>query len=409
MLKKLRKKIILMNVALCSVVLLCVFAGMSVSAWQTAREELRGSLYRALETRTPGAEMPSIGGAGPSGAGDRTVGPAAAVVVTTDETGAVTDVAESGAALDDAALDDAVSGALAASEDSGMLPELGLMYVRRALPGGGTRLAFGDTGAVSAVLRRSVTSAAAMFVGSAAVLFGISALLSGLAVRPVAEAWRRQKEFVADASHELKTPLTVILANNNILLSHEALTVASQRQWVESTGEEAARMKTLVDRMLLLARTEEDAVRPEKRPLDLSELAEEELLYFEPVAFERGVTLVSRVAPGVGITGDPAMLRQLVQLLLDNAIKYAPAGTEVTAALEKREGRAVFWVRNFGDPIPPEELPRIFDRFYRTDKARTEGGAGLGLAIAKNLAAASGGTLSAKSGAETGTVFTVTL
>lgn len=409
MLKKLRKKIILINMALCGAVLLCVFAGMSISAWQSAREELRGSLYRALDSRVSGAELPSIGGSGPSGTAGRASGPAAAVVVTTNAAGTVTDVTESGAALDDTVLDGAVSAALASGDDVGELSSLGLMYVRRTLPEGGVRLAFADTGAVSAVLRKSVTAAVLMFAGSAAVLLGISVLLSGLAVRPVAEAWRRQKEFVADASHELKTPLTVILANNNILLSHGEATVAAQRQWVESTGEEAARMKTLVDRMLLLARTDEETVRPEKRPLDLSVLTEEELLYFEPVAFERGVTLVSRVTPGVGVTGDPAMLRQLVQLLLDNAVKYAPAGTEVTAALEKREGRAVFWVRNFGDPIPPEELPRIFDRFYRTDKARTEGGAGLGLAIAKNLAAASGGTLAVKSTAETGTVFTVAL
>lgn len=143
--------------------------------------------------------------------------------------------------------------------------------------------------------------------------------------------------------------------------------------------------------------------------MDLSALTEEELLYFEPVAFDKGVTLRSDAQAGAMAVSDGAMLRQIVRILLDNALKYAPSGTEVTVMLQKRESGAALSVNNLGEPIAPEDLPHIFDRFYRGDKARSEGGFGLGLAIAAYSARSLGAELSAESDPERGTTFTLTV
>lgn len=408
MLKRLKKKMILTNMALVGIVLCVVFTAFCVNSYRDSRTRLESGLRMALELGE--APVQQIGGR-PGGGGDAPrMDFTACVVAVTDSSGAVVSAREMGASMDADTLGEAVTGALSAGGSSGTLRSLGLFYVRAETrdTAGGVKLALADATGLVSSLRRDTLTSLGLFAAGMAVVYLISLWLSTLAVRPVAEAWEKQKRFVADASHELKTPLTVILANSNILRAHAAETVASQSQWLESTEEEGARLRTLIDEMLRLASADAEERPSALTDTDVSELTQEQLLYFEPVGFEQGVSLSAEVESGVTVRSDPARLSQLIQILLDNAVKYAPSGSAVTVELNAEGKGARLRVTNGGEPIPAEDLPHIFDRFYRTDRARSEGGYGLGLAIAKGLSESMGATLTAESG-EGGTTFTVQL
>lgn len=301
-------------------------------------------------------------------------------------------------------------------EGFGSLSDLGLFYVKRQA-GGVMYLAFADMGSASG-WRALAATLAVVEVGTLAVFFVISLFFSRWALRPVARAWTQQRRFVADASHDLKTPLTVILANTSIALEHPERSVASQSQWLESTQHEAEAMQGLVGDLLTLAKMDEEeaaaqsgAARPAFEEVDLSDVIEGEVLQFESVAFERGVRLESQVEPGIELRGNEQRLRRLAGTLIDNACKYVDDGGAVDVALSRSGKQARLAVRNTGAPISPEDLPHVFDRFYRADKARTggAGGHGLGLAIARAIAEEHGGNLSVASTQAEGTVFTATL
>ena len=211
---------------------------------------------------------------------------------------------------------------------------------------------------------------------------------------------------MSDASHELKTPLTVILSSTE--LAGGERDPEKTKQYVEGIRAESLRMKALVEDMLTLARTESGA----KQTLDavnLSDTVLESALAFEPVAFESGRELSYNIQPELTVRGSAVQLRRLADILLDNAMKYAAAGTPVGLLL-RREGRgALLQVENRGETIPAEKLPHLFDRFYRVDESRTGGeGFGLGLAIAQSIVQAHGGSIGCTS-AEGITRFTVTL
>ena len=303
-----------------------------------------------------------------------------------------------------------------ADEGFGSLSDLGLFYVKRQA-GGVMYLAFADMGSASG-WRSLAATLAVVEVAALAVFFVISLFFSRWALRPVARAWTQQRRFVADASHDLKTPLTVILANTSIALEHPERSVASQSQWLESTQHEAEAMQSLVGDLLALAKMDEEeaaaqsgAARPAFEEVDLSDVLEGEVLQFESVAFERGVKLESQVEPGIELRGNEQRLRRLAGTLIDNACKYVDDGGAVNVSLSRAGKQAKLEVRNTGAPISPEDLPHVFDRFYRADKARTGGAGGhaLGLAIARAIAEEHGGTLTASSTQAEGTAFTATL
>ena len=303
-----------------------------------------------------------------------------------------------------------------ADEGFGSPSDLGLFYVKRQA-GGVMYLAFADMGSASG-WRSLAATLAVVEVAALAVFFVISLFFSRWALRPVARAWTQQRRFVADASHDLKTPLTVILANTSIALEHPERSVASQSQWLESTQHEAEAMQSLVGDLLALAKMDEEeaaaqsgAARPAFEEVDLSDVLEGEVLQFESVAFERGVKLESQVEPGIELRGNEQRLRRLAGTLIDNACKYVDDGGAVNVSLSRAGKQAKLEVRNTGAPISPEDLPHVFDRFYRADKARTggAGGHGLGLAIARAIAEEHGGTLTASSTQAEGTAFTATL
>ena len=214
----------------------------------------------------------------------------------------------------------------------------------------------------------------------------VSILLARWAIKPVEKTWEQQKQFVANASHDLKTPLTVI-ATNAELLHAPACTEEKRMQFSESILTMSQQMRGLITSMLDLARADQGASNMSVSPVDFSKLIYRTLLPFEPLFFERELTLTDQIEPNIQLHGDPDLLRQAVEVLLDNARKYAQPNSEVTVTLKKPNRTCcLLSVSNVGTPIPAPDLENIFKRFYRADPARTSSGSyGLGLPIAERI------------------------
>ena len=210
--------------------------------------------------------------------------------------------------------------------------------------------------------------------------FFLSVLLAKKIVNPLEQSFEKQKQFISDAGHELKTPISVVSANAE-LLSREI----GNNTWLANIQYENERMATLIAQLLQLARTE-NAV-PLMESVDFGRLIASEALPFESVAFEKGLVIKSSIADGVGVVGNVTQLKQIVSILLDNAIRHSKDGREIQLILTKEHGFARLTVINSGDEIPKYHRERIFERFYRVDAAR--GGDdrhyGLGLSIAKSI------------------------
>ena len=298
--------------------------------------------------------------------------------------------------------------ALSSNQDSGIIRAYSLRYLV-STDSSGTRIAFLDARSDIATMTQLVISSLLVGVLALLAFFFVSLLLANLALRPVESAWNRQKQFIADASHELKTPLTVILANQKILLSHTDQTVAQERQWIENTQSEGERMKSLVEDLLFLAKTDDSVNRETLSDVNFSDVAQGSILSFASLAFESGITLNDTIQPDIVLTGSEPKLRRLCGVLLDNALKYVNAHGSVDVELCSEGGSANLRVHNTGAPIPEEELPHLFERFYRVDRARSAGGYGLGLSIAQSIVVAHHGKISVTSSAEAGTTFHVSL
>lgn len=247
-----------------------------------------------------------------------------------------------------------------------------------------------------------------IFLLSLIVMFVLSVLLSKWAATPVEDAWNRQRVFFSNASHELKTPLTVISANLDVITSNPDETVNSQGKWFGYIRSEADKMSRLINEMLYIAKEEGTDSKTVMTELSLSEAAEGACLAMEAVAFEKEKQLSWDIEPDITVKGDRESLVKTITILIDNAVSHSSEHSEIKVALKKTRGHAKLTVENQGSPIPPEELERIFDRYYRTDSSRSRdtGGFGLGLAIAKTVIHKHGGTITAES-SESRTVFTV--
>lgn len=295
---------------------------------------------------------------------------------------------------------------LSQEQSQGTIDGYNLRYLRQD-NGLYQKLAFVDMSMEQATLREMMGSYLQIGAAAMLLLLGVSILLSRWATRPVERAWRQQRQFLSDASHELKTPLTVILSNAELLES--AQLPERPARWTDNIRSEAGRMKSLVEEMLTLARADNMVRTVVLEEVSLSDLAADCTLSFEPVAFEAGKPLQEDVAEDVTVLGDREKLRQVIAILLDNAVKYGAAGGAITLTLQKTDRQARLTVANPGEPIPPQQLRRLFERFYRADASRGEqSGFGLGLPIAATIAAEHKGTLKAESDAAS-TRFILTL
>lgn len=235
--------------------------------------------------------------------------------------------------------------------------------------------------------------------------------LSGRTLRPIRRALESQRQFVSDASHELRTPITVARANNALLLSDPEGSVESHLEQAEAVSQELDHLSVLVGDLTTLARADEGRANLLLEQLSLSALVEEVVRDMGALADLLSVGLHANVAAPVQVNGDPARLRQLLVILIDNGLKYAPAGGEVRVRCTAESGEAEVTVTDNGPGISAEDQRHIFERFYRVEaeRARAKGGTGLGLAIARWIAEAHGGRLTVASQPGAGTTFRLRL
>ena len=317
-------------------------------------------------------------------------------------------IKSTGSGLDDSSLKNAIDFALNTDTARGNYNDLEISFLKKTTSNG-FMISFLSREHLSEIIRENISQGAIAGFIFLLVFWAISIRLATMAVKPVEKAWEQQKQFLADASHDLKTPLTVILANNNIIASHKDQTIESQMKWIESTSEEAGRMSDLVNKMLELAKSE--ATKDELRigEIDLSELVENAILQFEVVAFEKNISIESGIQPNMIVRTHPSTFSKVLEILFDNAIKYSEENGKISIALYQSGKKIYFTINNRGETIKPEELPHLFERFYRTNKERNVGGQGLGLSIAKKKCDLLGCKLSVESNEDDGTTFTITL
>lgn len=248
-------------------------------------------------------------------------------------------------------------------------------------------LAFMDIASELVILRNLILTFLLVALISMGIIFLISLFFANRAIAPIEEAWEKQRRFVADASHELKTPLTTINTNVDVLLSHPGHTIAQEAKWLGYIQSEAQRMTKLTNDLLYLAKIDASENAMLYSRVSFSDLTESILLTMEAVIFEKDVTLDYHIAPQIFVYANSEQLKQLVMILLDNALKYTPHQGKIKLSLSTEGGFAQLRVYNTGDGIKKEDMEHIFDRFYRADQSRSResGGHGLGLSIAHAL------------------------
>lgn len=404
MLKRLRIRLVAIIVGLVGAVFLCTVALTYMSSEASLNTLVNQSLADVLQERT-GFDA-GVGSDEPMGMDRLPV-----IWVDIASGGFVLGTNQEQVSIDADLLRETVANALESGQTSGKDKTNHISW-RMNSSGFGWRIAIADTSNVDAEISSQLVRSLELGAGGIVAIVLIALLLSHWALKPVELAWEQQRQFVADASHELKTPLSVILANTQILMNDESKIPEESRRWIRGTSDEAERMRGLVEELLELARTEGGANSARANaPVDLSSLVEGDALQFDAVAYERGCEIETNVVDGISVLGDQNQLDRLLKTLIDNACKYAARGTQIKVTLEKNGSHALFVATNQGESIPEEDLPRVFDRFWRSDKARARstGGYGLGLAIAKGIAESHGGKIWATSDDVQGTSFYVKL
>ena len=297
-----------------------------------------------------------------------------------------------------------INQALTSDQESGELRGEGLRYLKSGSPMGIT-IVFMDISEESAARGELVRNCVIIYLSAMLVFLGITVTLSRWVIRPVEKAWNQQRQFVSDASHELKTPLSVIMANAELMQSEEA----GEEDREKLSGNILTmtyQMRTLVENMLEMARVDNGTVKMQFTPLDFSQLITDAALSVQLLYEEKGLNLRWEIPEGICIQGSEHHLYQVMDVLLDNALKYSDPNGEVRVALTGSGRNCLLSVASPGEEISREDLKNIFKRFYRVDKARAINGSyGLGLPIAESIVLAHKGKIWAESEGGMNTFF----
>ena len=293
-------------------------------------------------------------------------------------------------------LQEIANAALTSEGETGELENHDLRFLKSVSPRGIT-IVFSDTTTESATLKHLFYSCMAIFFVAMVVFLGISVLLSHWVIKPVAVAWDQQRQFVADASHELKTPLTVIMTNAELMQGDDTCE-EDRKTYAGNILGVTYQMRSLVENMLEMARVDNGTVKMQFAAIDFSQLVSDAVLSFQLLYEEKGMGLQCSVPDGIVINGSEQHLYQVMDVLLDNALKYSTPGSMVSVDLVTTGRNCVLSVANSGEPISKEDLKNVFKRFYRADKARAMNGSyGLGLSIAESIVEAHKGKIWAES------------
>lgn len=248
-------------------------------------------------------------------------------------------------------------------------------------------------------------------VGGMVAIFLFFYFFAGRAIKPVKQSFLRQQELIANASHELKTPLTVVKTNLELIQSDKNSTVADNAKWLDSAGYQLDRMQSLILDMLELTKYESKNTYPDREEIQINDIVEGMTLSFEAVCYEKSITLDYSAEEDIHVAASKTEIEKIVGVLLDNALKYTPPKGKMTLTLQKTRRHAVISLTNTGEGIEQEKLDHIFDRFYKVDPSHKDTGNsfGLGLSIAKSIVDSLKGKISCESQAGEYTRFVVEL
>ena len=313
--------------------------------------------------------------------------------VTMSESGEIT---ESGGTYfdltDPALLEEIVDEVRNREESIGILTAYNLRYMRTDDRRGET-IVFADTTSERAMLRGLIRNMILIGLIVYAVFFAVSVLLAEWVTKPVQKAWEEQKQFVADASHELKTPLTVIMTNAE-MLEENRFSEVDQTILTGNILSASKRMRGLVESLLTLARLDHSKAPAAQETIDYTRLINECLLQFEPLFYENEMSLAASVEEAVQAEGNAEKLTQVITILLDNALKYDDPAAPVRIELKDQPGQSLLCVAGKGTPLSKSDCRNIFKRFYRVDQARNDAHSyGLGLPIAESIVREHGGNI----------------
>ncbi|PRR83564.1 sensor histidine kinase [Clostridium vincentii] len=274
----------------------------------------------------------------------------------------------------------------------------------------GVEIVFQDSSMYEDTMDRLIITCIVIGTISIALLFLVSIVIVNKSIKPVEEAYESQKRFIADASHELKTPLAVVKTNIEVLKANEEDTIKNQKKWVDYISFQTDRMAKLVNNLLYLAKADNNEKLGIETKFNISDGIMNQVLSFEAVLFENNLNLQCDIAENIEFQGDKEGINQLVGIFIDNAIKHAFKNSDIEVELKERRQKIYFSVKNKGEIIPEEDIDMIFDRFYRVDKsrAREKGGYGLGLSIAKSIVKKYKGKITVES-KDNSTIFTAEL
>ncbi len=388
MIKKLRIKFVLINMVIVTVMLGIIFG----FAYQFTKKDLETESISMMQSVAADPKHQRMPGEFPEQVSlpffSVTIGPYGDIAT---ESRGFFDLS------DEEFIDNVLSAAISSGEETGVLEQYNLRFCK-SLNRGEQCYIFADMSSEISTLNGLTKTFVLIGVLSLAVFTVISILLARWAVKPVDEAWTQQKQFVADASHELKTPLTVIMTNAE-LLQNEDYDEQAKSRFADSILTMSQQMRGLVESLLDLARADNGQVKMSFEALELSRLVEDAALPFEPVFFEKGLCLECRTEENISVRGSAQHIKQLVDILLDNAQKYSVGeGTARLTLVRQGKNHCLLTVSNPGDELSSADLKNIFKRFYRLDKARSIGGGyGLGLSIAQTIAAEHKGKIWAES------------
>jgi len=282
-------------------------------------------------------------------------------------------------------LKDLIKATFSSYDRIGIIDEYNLRFYRMSTSVGQI-LVYTDISNELAILNSLIRNCILIGIACFLIFLFISILLASWVVKPVDRAWNQQRQFIADASHELKTPLTVIMTNAE-LMQNPDFDEMSRSTFTSSILVMSKQMRNLVEQMLELARADNIQHNTIFSSVDFSQLVSESILPFEPIFFEKGLTLQTEISEGIKVNGDSSQLRQVLDILLDNAQKYSCENGTTWVTLQRHgKGRCLLTVADEGEEIPAKDLNNLFKRFYRADKARSRTGSfGLGLSIAETI------------------------
>ncbi len=397
MFKKLKFKLLLINMSLLTTVFIAIFGTIFVISSVNMNKEISRTLYSLIYN------APKVG---PS---------ITFITLEIDQNGTLVKQAQSfNTEVDNIILKNAADTILNSKDNSGIISICNSNYSYLKSTNSNTKItkiALIDRSNYQVLIYQLLKSFLLVGVLSLIILFIISIYFTNKSIKPIKEAFDKQKQFIADASHELKTPITIIKTNTSLVLSNPNDTIKHQAKWINYINSQTDRMSKLIDEMLSLAKLDAQENNIILVPINISKVIESMILMFDAIIYENNINLETTISRDVFVNGDKENLKKLFSILMDNAIKHTNKNGTLSIKLITDKNKVKIIVKNTGKGIAKENLEKIFDRYYRSDDSRLRetGGYGLGLAIAKSIVSKHKGKIYAQSTLNKDTSFIVEL